>query len=48
MRKIFFKILFKLNKLFLPKLGKLDLNNLSKPQKVLVAYKYWVSLNSLE
>jgi hypothetical protein len=48
MKKLLFKSLAKFNKLFLPSLGKMDLNNLSKAQKVLVAYKYWVTTNALD
>lgn len=48
MKKLFFKTLAAFNKLFLPRLGKMDLYNLSKAQKALVAYKYWVTTNALE
>ncbi|WP_170177234.1 hypothetical protein [Chryseotalea sanaruensis] len=48
MKKILFKALARFNRLFLPRLGKMDLNNLSKAQKVLVAYKYWVTTNVLD
>lgn len=48
MKKLFFKTLATFNKLFLPRLGKLDLYNLSKAQKALVAYKYWVTTNALD
>lgn len=48
MKKILFKTLARFNKLFLPRLGKMNLNNLSKAQKVLVAYKYWVTTNTLD
>jgi len=48
MKKTFFRILAAFNKVFLPRLGKLDLYNLSKMQKALVAYKYWVTTNALD
>ncbi len=47
MMKPIFKILAKLNKLFLPKYSKRDINRLSKLDKVLVAYRYWVTLHVL-
>ena len=46
--KIAFKILAKANRLLLPRLSKLDFNNLSKADKVLIAYKYWVVLHVLD
>ena len=48
MKKIVFKTLAAFNRAFLPRLGKLDLYNLSKAQKALVAYKYWVTTNALD
>ena len=46
--KIIFKILAKLNKLILPKYSKRDISRLSKLDKVLVAYRYWVTLHVLD
>jgi len=48
MKKSFFKTLAKVNKSLLPSLGKLDMNKLSKFDKLLIAYKYWVTTNALE
>jgi hypothetical protein len=48
MKKTVFRLLAKFNKYFLPKLGKMDLYKLSKAQKAFVAYKYWVTTNSLD
>lgn len=48
MKKFFFKTLSIFNKLFLPRLGKIDMNKLSTPKKLLIAYKYWVTRNVLE
>lgn len=48
MKKTLFRLLAKFNKLFLPSLGKMDLSRLSKAQKILVAYKYWVTTNALD
>ena len=46
--KVIFKILGKLNKLILPKYSKRDISRLSKLDKALVAYRYWVTLHLLE
>lgn len=48
MRKFFFKLLAALNKAFLPSYGKRDLARLSKWNKVIVAYRYWVTINTLD
>ena len=46
-KRQFFVALSKINKALLPKTYKLDLNNLSKFDKVLIGYKYWVTRNVL-
>ena len=46
--KSIFRILAKINKLILPKYGKRDLSKLSKVDKALVAYRYWVILHVLD
>jgi hypothetical protein len=48
MKKSMFKILAKINKLLLPRYSQKDLNRLSKLDKALVAYRYWVTIKSLE
>jgi hypothetical protein len=48
MKKAFFKVLSKLNRVLLPSVSKLNVNKLSKTDKLLVAYKYWVTLNVLD
>jgi hypothetical protein len=48
MKKEFFKILHKFNKTVLPKLSKKDPLKLTKFEQALVAYKYYVLINSLE
>lgn len=48
MQKSLFKLLAKLNKNLLPSLGKLDMNKLSKLDKALIAYKYWVTTRALD
>ena len=46
--KVIFKILAALNRLILPKYSKRDISRLSKLDKVLVAYRYWVTLHVLD
>ncbi|MBX2895363.1 MAG: hypothetical protein KF763_07965 [Cyclobacteriaceae bacterium] len=48
MKKTVFKILANLNKVLLPRISKRDLNRLSKFEKAVVAYRYWVTINSLD
>lgn len=48
MKKSIFKLLAKANKLVIPSFGKKDLTKLSKMEKVLVAYRYWVTTNALD
>lgn len=47
MRKKLFRLLAAVNKAVLPKLWDKDLLRLSKAQKVLAAYRYWVTRNAL-
>lgn len=47
MKKQFFKMLVKFNKLVLPSLYKVDPMKLSKVQKAILGYKYWALINSL-
>ena len=48
MKKSVFMFLAKLNKLILPRYSKKDINKLSKIDKALVAYRYWVTVHALE
>jgi hypothetical protein len=48
LKRQFFVLLSKINKVILPKTYKLDLNNLSKFDKALIGYKYWVTKNALK
>jgi hypothetical protein len=48
MKKDFFKLLARVNRLVLPRYSKRDINKLSKIDKALVAYRYWVTLHALE
>lgn len=47
MKRSFFRILAAMNRAVLPKLWNKDLQRLSKAQKLLVAYRYWVTRNAL-
>jgi hypothetical protein len=48
MKKKLFKMLAKVNKAILPRYSQRDINNLSKIDKALVAYRYWVTTNALD
>jgi hypothetical protein len=48
MNKQFFKLLAQINKWVMPRFSKKDLTRLSKLEKVLVAYRYWVTIHSLD
>jgi len=47
-QKKFFKVLARINKRILPKYSKRDLSKLSKMEKALVAYRYWVTTHALD
>ncbi|MCX8492315.1 MAG: hypothetical protein ORN54_14750 [Cyclobacteriaceae bacterium] len=47
MKKSIFKLLALINKVILPRYSKKDITKLSKMEKAIVAYRYWVTLNSL-
>lgn len=47
MKQSLFKILAAINKIILPRYSKTDLSQLSKIAKAIVAYRYWVTINSL-
>jgi hypothetical protein len=48
MKKLIFRFLARLNKRVLPQYSKRDINRLSKLDKALVAYRYWVTLHVLD
>ncbi|WP_294302422.1 hypothetical protein [uncultured Chryseobacterium sp.] len=48
MKKSFFRFLNKINKAVLPKLSDKDPNSLTKFQKGIMAYRYFVLVNSLD
>lgn len=47
-KKSIFRILAKLNKVILPRYSKKDVTRLNKSQKAIVAFRYWVTINSLD
>ncbi|MEY8761679.1 hypothetical protein [Chryseobacterium tongliaoense] len=48
MKKTFFRLLNTINKAILPKLSNKDPNTLTKFQKGILAYRYFVLVNSLD
>ncbi|WBV61778.1 hypothetical protein PFY12_06550 [Chryseobacterium camelliae] len=48
MKKSFFRLLNRMNKVILPKLSDKDPNKLTKFQKGILAYRYFVLINSLD
>ena len=46
-RRRLFKILAKVNKLIIPTMLAKDLSNLNRVDKIVIAYRYWVTNNSL-
>ena len=47
MKKSLFKLLAKLNRLVLPRYSGRDLTRLSKMDQAIIAFRYWVTKNSL-
>lgn len=47
LKKAMFKFLARINKIIMPRYSQRDISNLSKVDKALVAYRYWVTLNAL-
>lgn len=48
MKKLLFKTLAKVNKVIMPRFSQRDITRLSRLEKGLVAYRYWVTLNALD
>jgi hypothetical protein len=48
MKKSFFRLLNRMNKAILPKLSDKDPSKLTKIQKGILAYRYFVLVNSLD
>ena len=46
-RRLIFKVLARINKLLIPTMLHKDLNKLKVSDRVLIAYRYWVTKNSL-
>jgi len=46
-KKLFFKVLAKVNKLIIPTMMQKDFSNLKTTDKLIIAYRYWVTKNSL-
>jgi hypothetical protein len=47
MKKSFFKVLAKLNKILLPSMAQKDLTKLKKWEKAIVAYRYVITKNAI-
>lgn len=47
-KKLLFKSLAKINKAILPRYSKRDITKLSKVDKAIVAFRYWVTLHALD
>ncbi|MGE0772118.1 MAG: hypothetical protein AB7K37_10435 [Cyclobacteriaceae bacterium] len=47
MKRLIFRALARLNKLMLPRYSKRDFTRLGKVGKAIVAFRYWVTINSL-
>ena len=47
-RKRAFRLLAAINRAVLPKMWDKDLQRLSTPRKLIVAYRYWVTRNALD
>jgi hypothetical protein len=48
MKKSLFKVVARINRWILPRYSKRDLARLSKLDQALIAFRYWVTKNSLE
>jgi uncharacterized protein (UPF0216 family) len=48
MRKVVFRVLARINKHFLPRISRRDLNRLTRAEKLIVAWRYWVTRNALD
>ncbi|MCU0398023.1 MAG: hypothetical protein MUC73_07960 [Cyclobacteriaceae bacterium] len=48
MKRTFFRLLARINRLVLPRFSKKELTKLKKWEQALVAYRYWVTINALD
>ncbi|MGC1241948.1 MAG: hypothetical protein WA874_10175 [Chryseosolibacter sp.] len=47
MKKSFFKLMAQVNRWLLPRYSKRNLSKLSKVDQAIIAFRYWVTKNSL-
>lgn len=47
MKKSLFRLLARINRVVLPRYSKRDITRLSKLDKAIVAYRYWITKNAL-
>lgn len=48
MKKSLFKVIARINKWILPRYSKRDVTKLSKLDKAIIGFRYWVTKNSLD
>ncbi|HEX8041020.1 MAG TPA: hypothetical protein VF490_17830 [Chryseosolibacter sp.] len=48
MKKTLFKFMARVNKWVLPRYSKRDINSLSKVDQAIIAFRYWITKNSLD
>ena len=46
--RLIFKVLARVNRWILPRYSKRNINRLSRLDKALVAYRYWVTINAVD
>ena len=46
-KKLFFRILARVNRIIFPSLYNKDLSSLKKYEKLILGYRYWITKNSL-
>jgi hypothetical protein len=47
MKQSIFRLLARINKVILPRFSSRDITKLSKAEQAVIAYRYWVTKNSL-
>jgi hypothetical protein len=47
MKRTAFQLLAWINRMILPRMSKKDVTKLTKMQKAIVAYRYWVTIHAL-
>ncbi len=48
LKKAFFKIMARINKIIMPKYSKKDITKLTKFEKAMVGYRYFITKNALD